>query len=185
VGANRPESDAMKPRVLIIDQDILTRQSLASKLGRQGCQVFEAGGLFEGEQLVGDREIDVVLLDLRHSGEEAIRFLRKIKNHRASPEIILLTGRENIAQSIQGMKFGAFDDLLPPFEVNLLINRVRAAWQCRCRKLQKESSGEVLPEAIKKFAAAVGLRDAPLWYGTVVAQAPLGPSFHPPGPGSL
>jgi FixJ family two-component response regulator len=54
-------------------------------------------------------------------------------------EVILLSSSEghSLAASIEGMKLGAFDELLVPFDVETLVRRIQEA---SCRKWQRESS---------------------------------------------
>ena len=116
---------AMKPEILIIDSEALTRFSLASRLRQEGYQVREAEGRSEAELMVRERNIKVVLLDLRGLAEDAVSLVHGIKSSRPDTEIILLTSRDKIALSILGMKMGCFDDLMAPYDTSILLARVR------------------------------------------------------------
>ncbi|MFH1137753.1 MAG: response regulator [Pseudomonadota bacterium] len=165
----------MNPLVLIIDTDSLSRQSLASRLKSHGFQAVEAESLFEAEQAIQDREVDVVLLDIRRLKGHALRLLQSIKNARPEAEVILLTGPDQIGLSIQGMKLGAFDDLIAPFDVGLLLARISAAWEKTSRRksrLKKRLGSK--PGSIGKFTSAVGLKGVRMLYGE--AMTPPTPS---------
>ena len=94
---------------------------------------MEAVGLAEAQKEVQNCAVDVALLDLRSLREEALVLLGVIRNIHPDAQIILLSGPEHIGLCIRGMKQGAFDDLMIPVDVELLMSRILAA-----RKRAKE-----------------------------------------------
>ncbi len=160
----------MTPEVLIIDQKGLLRQRLAGRLQQEGCQVFEAEGGGEAEEIASGRDIDVILLDLGPQKREAFGLLQQIKHVWPVAEIILLNSGEDIHLSIEGMKLGAFDDIFPPFDLAVITSRVKAAWEKKEKAIKLEEKVRPLPRAINQFASTVGLNHVRLWYGLVLDQ---------------
>jgi two-component system response regulator (stage 0 sporulation protein F) len=115
--------------ILIVDRDLVNRRSLAKRLTQRGCDVLEAGGLDQVRRLIGRRAFEVALLDLRSLGPEALIVLQVIDRDRPRVKTILLTSPDRIQLSIQGMMLGAFDDVMTPVDVDLLLARIRAAGQ--------------------------------------------------------
>lgn len=146
----------MKARVLIIDRDPVTRQSLSARLRQTGFDVEETAFLIEAHRLVQSRRVDVVILGLPGLKNEALDLLRYIKYSRPAIEIILLTDMEHIHMSIQGMKMGAFDDLLVPFDVDSLVSAVTAAYR-KARKKPPASVSGTRGVPLQDFLQAVGL----------------------------
>ena len=155
----------MKPEILIIDSEALTRFSLASRLRQEGYQVREAEGRVEAEQTVRDRDIRVALLDLRGLDDDALRLVQGIKSSSPETEIILLTSRDKIALSIQGMKMGCFDDLMAPYDTSVLLTRVRDAWDNRGGKPVRARTRDRVPKTLVRFVETVGLTGARMLYG--------------------
>ncbi len=121
-------------KVLIIDNDSLSRSSIASYLQKKGCYVLETGRPQDAIKALRAEEFDVVLLNLAAMKEESTSIILGIREIQAAAKIILLTSPIEISISIQCMKLGAFDDLLVPVDVEVLFSRVKDAW----KKKQKE-----------------------------------------------
>jgi len=113
--------------ILIFEKKVSRPGSLASWLLKKGGRVWETGLQEEAVDLLQAEDIDVVLVDVREIKEEGLALLRKIKGLGLPTEVILLTAPGQIALSIQGMKLGAFDDLLVPIDVEVLAARIEAA----------------------------------------------------------
>jgi DNA-binding NtrC family response regulator len=115
--------------ILIVDRDRTNRRSLARRLTQRGCEVLEADGLDQVRKLIRRKKFDVALLDLRSLGPEALIILTVIDRERPHVRTILLTSPDRIQLSIQGMMLGAFDDVMTPVDIELLLGRIRAAGQ--------------------------------------------------------
>lgn len=124
----------MKPNVLIVDGDYLTRRNISSILDQEGYCLYEAEDQEDARHIILSNKIDIALLDLRSLKSDALSLLQSIKDVHSDAEIILLTSSKQIALAIQGMKLGAFDDLLIPVDVQQLLSQVGAAWKNKRKK---------------------------------------------------
>lgn len=136
----------MNPKVLIVDRDGHNRHRLAQRLRQRGCRVALAEGLTQGEKFIRRRKADVVVLDLRSLGDEALVLLQIINRTQPAVRSILLTSPAHIPLSIAGMQLGAFDDLMAPVDVDHLLGRLRAAWESPRHRWHEVFSGPP-PEA--------------------------------------
>lgn len=123
-------------RVLVIDTDETFRQNLAQRLLSEGCQVFTAANEIRAKKVLQREKIDVVLLGLSEVGQRGLSLLSVIKRIRPLTQVILMLPAEHLSLSIEGMRLGAFDDLLLPFDVETLLARIKAAYQHK-QKLQQ------------------------------------------------
>lgn len=130
----------MEATVLIIEKTALMRRSLSWEMERGGWQVLAANDRSEALQAVRDNDIDVVLLSLTGFEHEALRIFETIKDVSPLTEIILLTGPGQISLAIQGMKLGAFDDILVPFNLESLLSQVQKAREHKRRKQRPRKS---------------------------------------------
>ena len=117
----------MSVNILIIDSEFLTSRSLSQQLVQRGCSVSEADGLVQANQKIRSRRFDVALVALGSLKEEALLVIQNIKNNCPETEIIILTQQEYLSLSIQGMKLGAFDDIMVPIDVEELLSKISAA----------------------------------------------------------
>ena len=154
----------MATTILIVDRDPLTMKRLDGRLRYLGYQPLAADPL-EAENLARKNELDVILLQGGSLKGEALRLLSALKKICPETPVILLNGGRDIALSIKSMKLGAFDDLIAPFDVSSLDLRIQAALAQSRKGRWRKNGSQTLPEAIKRFALAVGLKGARIWYG--------------------
>ncbi|MCX5876473.1 MAG: hypothetical protein NT087_09335 [Deltaproteobacteria bacterium] len=70
---------------------------------------------------------EIVLLDIRQTGNEGPHPLLAIREKMPAAEIILINRPDNIPLSIAGMQAGAADELIAPFDTSTLKNSISAA----------------------------------------------------------
>lgn len=126
--------------ILIIDDDIAVRTSLALLLKGAGNEVVTASNAIEAFGLVRTQKFRLVILDLNFSidtsGIEGMNLLKKIRDFDAELPIILITGWASIALAVQGMKLGANDFVNKPWSNEHLLQSVATLLQ-----LNKEKPG--------------------------------------------
>jgi len=114
--------------ILLVDDEIRFVQSLAKLLKARGFMVSMAhDGVQALELLRTLADIDVVVLDIGMPGMDGIETLRQIKQTAATPEVIMLTGQATLETGVQAMRQGAFDYLLKPCDIEVLVEKIRAA----------------------------------------------------------
>lgn len=128
-------------RVLVIDTDETFRQNLAQRLLSEGCQVFTAANEIRSKKILQREKIDVALLGLSEVGQRGLSLLNAIKRIRPLTQVILMLPAEHLSLSIEGMRLGAFDDLLLPFDVETLLARIKAAYQ---HKQELQQTGKAI-----------------------------------------
>jgi DNA-binding NtrC family response regulator len=131
--------EAVQVQVLIVERDEAFRRNLSERLHLEGATVFEAGDEPEAKDIAQNRNIDVVLLGRMGMMQSGLPLLRFIKETRPLIEVILMTSSEHhsLYVSIEAMKLGAFDDLLIPFDIKTLLDRIHAASR---QKKEKEET---------------------------------------------
>jgi DNA-binding NtrC family response regulator len=113
--------------VLVVDDDAGIRESAAMALEKVGLKTLQAGDTVAALQMLRAHRVDLVLSDIYMPGETGITLLQAISERRDPPRVILMTARGSIETTALAQRFGAFDYLAKPFDLNELIARVRAA----------------------------------------------------------
>jgi DNA-binding response OmpR family regulator len=115
-------------RVLIVDDEPYIRRILSFKLRREGFVTFEAPSAEVAEQILGDEEVDLVLLDVALStptnGFDLAAELRRNAKTEHLP-IIMLTARGFASDVLRGREVGAAGYITKPFTAEEVIRRVR------------------------------------------------------------
>jgi DNA-binding NtrC family response regulator len=86
-------------------------------------------------QLEDDKEIDVVILDVKMPGVDGIETLKLIKEKWPLIEVIMLTGHSTLYSAIDAIKIDANDYLLKPIEMEQLVSKIKKAV---CRKRHRD-----------------------------------------------
>jgi DNA-binding NtrC family response regulator len=125
----------MKPRVLVVDDEEKYVEYLRKRLANRGLDVTAA---YSGEaalEVMAQHPQDVVVLDVLMPGMDGIATLREMKKRDPHLEVIILTGHASMESAIDGMKLGAYDYLMKPFDTDDLVDRIRKAYN---RRVQQE-----------------------------------------------
>lgn len=101
------------------------RGLLVRLLQDDGYEVFEADDALGAMEHLGANPPDLVLLDVVLPGVDGLDLLRRIRRKSTVP-IIMLTGRTDEADRIEGLRSGADDYVLKPFSPGELVARVES-----------------------------------------------------------
>ncbi|MFD2740298.1 response regulator [Sulfitobacter aestuarii] len=113
-----------KHQILIVEDEPVTRSTLASYLQAQGYEVYEAASAAEAEHLLAGAEIDLLIVDINLEGKDGLEITRE-QRARSELGIILLTGRSDDVDRIVGLELGADDYVCKPFNRRELLARIK------------------------------------------------------------
>lgn len=114
-------------RVLIVDDEPLMRLSMLDALEGVGCEVMAAATGTEGVTVLGTRQFDVVITDLRLPGADGLTILKTCKERSPTTEVILITAHASVDTAVGAIKLGAYDYITKPFQMDellLIVERV-------------------------------------------------------------
>jgi DNA-binding response OmpR family regulator len=115
----------MGKHILIVDDDALLRRSLAFNLEKAGYRVSAAATAEEALAQVRLDPPDLVLLDIGLPEMDGLDALRHLRQRIAVP-VIFLTARRRELDQVLGLELGADDYVTKPFDVAVLVARIRA-----------------------------------------------------------
>lgn len=110
--------------ILVVDDEPMIQEAVASYLEKQGYCVFTAGTGREALQIFEKQTISFVILDLMLpdlSGEEICTIIRK----RSRVPIIMLTAKTMESDMLNGLALGADDYITKPFSLKNLYARIQ------------------------------------------------------------
>lgn len=117
----------MNSTVLLVAEDSFFLQNLSGSLKRLNTFVMTAENKHEALEVCANHPVDVALLDIRQHGRDAMQILARLKKAKPETEVILLSGPDNIAAAIEGMRRGASDDITIPCDIAALHQKVNNA----------------------------------------------------------
>jgi len=110
--------------VLVVDDDASMRDVIGNYLEGENFQVSAVADGKSMARALGDKSVDLVILDLKLAGEDGLALMR---GQSADIPFIVVTGhRKDEADRVIGLELGADDYLLKPFGLRELLARVRA-----------------------------------------------------------
>jgi len=107
-------------KILIVDDELIMRESLAGWLERDGHAVQTAASGEEALEKIKAAHFDILLVDIKMEGISGLDVLRKVKESDPDAEVVMITAYGSIPSAIEAMKDGAFDYMLKPFDPNEL-----------------------------------------------------------------
>lgn len=137
--------------VLLVDDEIPFVEALSKRLSKRDLEVRKAFGGKEALQfLSSSKGIDVILLDVKMPDMDGIETLQQIKKQYPLVEVIMLTGHATVETAIDGMKLGAFDYLMKPCELDVLVAKIKQAQDKKARHEQKIAEAQALNIALRR-----------------------------------
>jgi len=113
-------------RVLLIEDDGDTAQSIELMLKSEGFNVYTTELGEEGADLGKLYDYDIVLLDLNLPDMSGFEVLRSLRVSKIKTPILILSGLAGIEDKVKGLGQGADDYMTKPFHKNELIARIHA-----------------------------------------------------------
>jgi DNA-binding response OmpR family regulator len=111
--------------ILVVDDDPAMRELMVEYLQENDLRVSTAASGAEMKRILQDQVIDLVLLDLRLSGEDGMQLARELRSTSEIP-VIIVTGKRDEADRVMGLEIAADDYMTKPFSNRELLARIRA-----------------------------------------------------------
>jgi putative nucleotidyltransferase with HDIG domain len=105
----------IKEKILIIDDELAPRESIRMVL-KDKYAVTTASGAHEGLDMMSQRPVDLVVMDIKMPKMDGISALQQIKKKHPDTEVVLLTAYASLDTARDAIRFGAFDYLIKPFD---------------------------------------------------------------------
>ena len=115
----------MTKRLLLVDDDALLRRSLSFSLEKAGYEVKTAATAEDALALARTYPPRLVLLDIGLPGMDGLDALRLFRDHMGVP-VIFLTARRRELDQVLGLESGADDFVTKPFDLDILLARIKA-----------------------------------------------------------
>lgn len=127
-------------RILIVEDDERVAAALDAFLARSGYATARASDGASALQMLG-ADTEVVLLDLGLPDADGIDLCRRIRG-RSDVPIVIVTARNQVTERIKGLRAGADDFVVKPYDVHELLARIEAVTR-RARPVHPESEARV------------------------------------------
>jgi DNA-binding response OmpR family regulator len=137
-------------KILIVEDESHLAQGLLFNLEAEG---HEASVVETGEaalESLAASDFDLIVLDVMLPGVGGFDVAKELRHHGNYVPILMLTARSRAEDVLEGLEAGADDYLPKPFELSILLARIRSLlrrsqWSHREKSAQREESEEAAP----------------------------------------
>ena len=115
-------------KILVVDDDDLSRGYLSEALQRNGYSVDNASDGQEAVNLTDKQNYDMLFLDMRMPRMGGMKVLERVKKTSKETTVVIMTAYGSIESAVEAMQKGAYDYIIKPFSVDnieLLLKRVQ------------------------------------------------------------
>jgi len=137
--------------VLIVDDEEEFRDMTVKRLTKRDLECDSAPDGDTALEMITKKNYDVVLLDVKMPGRDGIETLREIKKMTPMTEVVMLTGHASVESGINGIKYGAFDYLMKPMELDPLFEKLNAAYERKRAQQEKIEMAQIKKDMSRPF----------------------------------
>jgi DNA-binding response OmpR family regulator len=112
-------------RILVVDDDPTIRKIIGSNLRARHFEVIPVEDGESALQMMGQTQIDLVILDIMMPGIDGIEVCRRIREQSRVP-VLMLSAKNELHDRLTGLGVGADDYVTKPFAIDELLARVHA-----------------------------------------------------------
>jgi two-component system, OmpR family, alkaline phosphatase synthesis response regulator PhoP len=116
----------MTSRILLVEDAPDVQLIVADLLGGHSHEVVVSGDGGEGLRLATEQQFDLIILDVMLPGVDGFDLCHAIRERGFDRGILMLTARAQVDDRVEGLRTGADDYLIKPFDPKELLARVSA-----------------------------------------------------------
>ncbi len=167
---------AMAPRVMVVDDDLLITTLVTRLLSHQGYDVVSTNDPEEALKLALESRVDAAVLDVMMPGLSGFDLLDQLRNdpRTASIPVLFLTALDSSKDRIRGLREGADDYLVKPFEAEELELRLQ---KMLAGRVQSRMSLRMIDDHLKRNLPIKGINLGRYELEHVLGQGAMGLVF--------
>ena len=134
-------------RILLAEDDEIMRISVSDRLNKNEWQIDEARDGLEAMDFCEKNQYNVIISDIRMPGLDGLSLLQHVHTQSPETDVIIMTAYGSVENAIDGLRKGAADYIIKPFDMDDLIIRVNRlldaqAVKTKCEVLEENCSRE-------------------------------------------
>jgi ATP-dependent Lon protease len=114
-------------RMLVVDDEEMTRLNLEHVLKKEGYEVFTAQNGAEALDLLAQNRFDVILTDLKMDKVDGMTLLTQAKQDHPDTEVIIITGYATVPMAVEAIQKGSYQFLAKPLKLDDIRGTVKKA----------------------------------------------------------
>jgi heterodisulfide reductase subunit A len=123
------QQERKKFRILVVDDELIVRDSLKEWLEDEEFTAEMAGSGAEALEQLSKQSYQLMLLDIKMPGMDGVEVLKKAKELLPELNVVMMTAYATVETAVEAMKIGAMDYLIKPFDPDTLIPKIIRIYQ--------------------------------------------------------
>jgi heterodisulfide reductase subunit A len=124
-----PEERRKKFHILVVDDELIVRDSLKEWLDDEGFSVGMAESGQAALDQLAQKTYHLMLTDIKMPGMDGVEVLKQAKERYPDLTIVMMTAYATVETAIEAMKTGALDYLLKPFDPKTFTSKILEIYQ--------------------------------------------------------
>lgn len=116
----------MKERILVVDDELMIRRSVAMVFEREGMEVVMAAGGQEALEVLERQKFDLIILDVMMAPMDGFYIINIIRKKNILTPVLFLSGNQEEESKILAISLGGDDYLTKPFSLAMLTTKAHA-----------------------------------------------------------
>jgi len=122
-----PNSIDVKGKILIVDDELVVRDSLGKWFSSEGFTARPVGSGREALEAIQQNQYDIALIDIKMPGMDGMELQARLREADADITVIIMTGYASVDTAVQALKLGAYDYITKPVDPDELSHLVTNA----------------------------------------------------------
>ena len=140
---------AAKAKLLVVDDELIVRDSLNKWFHEEGYEVAVADCAQEALAKMAAGRFDLALVDIKMPGVDGVELQKRM--HEIDPEmiVIIMTGYASVETAVAALKNGAYDYVSKPFDPDDMAHTVHNALAHKCVEKENERLRETVASVVR------------------------------------
>ena len=125
------QSVKTKGRILIVDDELVVRDSLGKWFTSEGYTTKPVGGARDALETIQQQQFDIALIDIKMPGMDGMELQARLREADPDLTVVIMTGYASVETAVQALKHGAYDYITKPVDPDELSHLVMKAMEHR------------------------------------------------------
>ncbi|MGB9629407.1 MAG: HD domain-containing phosphohydrolase [Thermodesulfobacteriota bacterium] len=129
----------MEDRILVVDDEVTITNVISRRLSKEGYSCTSAHNGREGLSQFYKNRFSLIISDIKMPEMDGMEFLKQVKAIHPAMMVIMVTAYPEIDMAVEAMRLGAYDFLIKPIDLDLLVFSVKKAFEKRKLEMEVEA----------------------------------------------